>query len=430
MLANSTLITVISQIRTSVLISNTFIYTFSNILNKIVPFLLLPVLTRYLSPSDYGMVAMFQMLLGIAVITVGLNSHGAIKRKYIDKDEIDFPQYVSNSLYILIISSIILAILSSPFLDQIASVTNIPSSWMWVVLLVAFCQVMTMILLSIWQAESKAKYYLYFSFSVTLVNVFVSLWLIVVEGHKWEGRLEGLLVTYIIFSILALTLLIKGRWLRWKLNLSYIKSNLKFGIPLIPHTLGMLAISMTDRFLIANMVGIAEAGVYVVGAQIGMIIGLLQDSFNKAWVPWFFEQLKKENKKQNERIVKITYVYYIVIILFALGLGFSAPYYLSVIVGDEFIGASVFILWIALGYAFNGMYKMAANFIFYIEKTYYLAWLTFITASMNIIFSLILIKLNGPVGAAQGTMLAYFISFVLTWLLANKLFQMPWKLNV
>lgn len=37
------------------------VYLTSNILNSAIPFLLLPILTRYLSTEEYGKIAMFQI---------------------------------------------------------------------------------------------------------------------------------------------------------------------------------------------------------------------------------------------------------------------------------------------------------------------------------------------------------------------------------
>jgi O-antigen/teichoic acid export membrane protein len=153
---------------------------------------------------------------------------------------------------------------------------------------------------------------------------------------------------------------------------------------------------------------------------------LIQDSFNKAWVPWLFAQLKKGNENNKKRIVKITYIYFGAIILLALLLSATAPWFLNFFVGEEFKEAGKYVFWIAIGYAFNGMYKLVGNYIFYAEKTKYLAWITFLTAILNIIFTYLLIKLNGPVGAAQATALAFFISFVLTWILSSKVYKMPW----
>ena len=40
------------------------IYTLASIINATIPFLLMPVLTRYLSPTDYGIIAIAQSIIG------------------------------------------------------------------------------------------------------------------------------------------------------------------------------------------------------------------------------------------------------------------------------------------------------------------------------------------------------------------------------
>ena len=62
------------------------IYLFSNILNAVVPFILLPILTRYLTPEEYGEVAIFQTLLGLLGAFVGMTFVGAANRKFYDSN--------------------------------------------------------------------------------------------------------------------------------------------------------------------------------------------------------------------------------------------------------------------------------------------------------------------------------------------------------
>src|SRR5689334_475826 len=64
--------------------SGSAVYLVSNICNAAIPFLLLPILTRALSTTGYGQVAMFQTLLGALAAVVGLNVVGAANRKAFD----------------------------------------------------------------------------------------------------------------------------------------------------------------------------------------------------------------------------------------------------------------------------------------------------------------------------------------------------------
>ncbi|NLK71578.1 MAG: flippase, partial [Clostridiales bacterium] len=85
--------------------------------------------------------------------------------------------------------------------------------------------------------------------------------------------------------------------------------------------------------------------------------------------------------------------------------------------------------WIALSYAFDGMYKMVVNYIFYAQKTYILAWITFLAAGINIILNYLLIKINGAIGAAQATTATFALQFLLTWFLSSRVYKMPWILK-
>ena len=58
------------------------VYVIASIINAAVPFLLLPVLTRYLSPAEYGEVALFNVWVSLAGALCGLSVHAAANRKY------------------------------------------------------------------------------------------------------------------------------------------------------------------------------------------------------------------------------------------------------------------------------------------------------------------------------------------------------------
>ena len=60
------------------LFKNTIVYTVTDCINKAIPFIALPVLTRFMSPSDYGMVANYLVLLAVLSAFIGLNANSAV----------------------------------------------------------------------------------------------------------------------------------------------------------------------------------------------------------------------------------------------------------------------------------------------------------------------------------------------------------------
>lgn len=419
----------IKKLFQSRLFSSAAIYTITSVINSAIPFFLLPILTRYLIPEDYGIVSMFGVLVSLVSPFIGLSIQGAIARMYYEKENVDIKIYITNCLYILLFSTALVSVIFFLFSGFIAKLTSLPAQILWIAIIIAFAQFITRIVLTLWQVQVKPLQYGAFQISQTFINASLSIWFIVGIGMAWEGRIIAQLITLLSFSVIGTFILLKNKWLKFSYNPSYVKHALGFGVPLIPHSLGGIIMTMTDRIFITAMVGIGATGIYTVGYQIGMIINLLATSFNQAYVPWLYRQLKENNFLKKIRIVKMTYLYFIVILVIAVVLSFIAPWFLSFFVGKEFTGSSIFVVWIALGYAFNGMYFMVVNYMFYAQKTISLAWITFFTAVLNIVLNYFFISKFGAIGAAQATTIVYVIKFILTWILVAKIYDMPWNLK-
>lgn len=411
------------------LFKSTTIYAFSSSINMAVPLMLLPVLTRYMKPEDYGMVTMFGVLVSFISPFVGLSIHGSIARKYFESEKIDLPKYIANCLIILLGSTIVVSIIFYFIAGFIGRISSIPMQWLGLVIIVTFCQSIIQIVLTLWQVKKQSVSYGFFQTYQTLMNMGLTLLLVVGLGLVWKGRLGAQVITYVIFGIVSLGILYNRGWLNFSFEKSYIYNALSFGIPLIPHVIGGTIITMTDRVFINNMVSLEQTGIYSVGCQIGMIVGLLTESFNRAYMPWLFEKLKENHEEEKIKVVKFTYLYFAIIIFLTICLSIIFPLIMNFLIGRDFIDAKKIVFWIALAYSFDGMYKMVANYIFFKEKTYLLAWVTFSCACINIVLNYFLIKTNGAVGAAQATSIVFFMGFILTWKLSSMVYKMPWNLN-
>jgi len=400
------------------------IYTVTSIINAGIPFLLLPILTRYLSPEDYGIVTMFSLLVSIFGVFTGLSVHGAINRVYFEKD-INFKEYVANCIFILFISSILTFIVVFAIKGFISNISGVPENWVLIAVILSFFQFLILSNLAIYQARMKAKEYAILQIGQSLLNVLFTILFVVIIGFKWEGRLLSQFLTVFIFGIFSFIIIYKY-WTEWSINKNYIKHALKFGVPLMPHTIGGMLMVSTDRFIITNILGLKEAGIYTAGLQVGMIIQLFADSFSRAYAPWLFEKLNQNYYNTKIKIVKFTYIYFIVIILFALILAISAPFLMKLLVGKSFYESSSVVLWIALGGAFNGMYYMVTNYIFYAYKTYLLTWITLFSGLINVPLTYLLTKNFGIIGSGMSYSLVLFLFFLLTFILSAKVYKMPW----
>jgi len=403
------------------------IYTSANLLNSAVPFFLLPILTRYLSPADYGVVAMINVLIAFASPFTGLTGHGALARRYFDGDRDNIPRFVTTILVILVVSTVTLSLIVWIGTGPIARIAEVPRSWLWSVPLISALRSFTAVVLVMWQVRTMAVRYGVYQILLTTLNLGMSILLIVGLGMDWQGRIVGEILALTVFTVAGMIILFRGGWLSQGYDRGDARYALSFGVPLIPHTLGVIVITLSDRLFITRMVGIADTGVYSVGYQVGMIIALLQNSFARAWGPWLYNRLNGATAAVKREIVWATYAYFAAIFAAAVGLSIAAPWFLRFFLGASFAGSAKYVVWVALGYAFSGMGKMVATYIFYTKRTGVVSMVTFLTALLNLGLNYVFISRNGAIGAAQATTLSFLFTFVVSWIVSARLYPMPWN---
>lgn len=413
------------------LFKNISLFTFFNVINSAIPFLLLPILTAYLSPEDYGIVDLFYNISIIATPVIGLSIVQSISRYYFE--EIDLSKFVTTVFLILSgvgLLLILISLLFSLFAQDYISALDIPPLLIVMALIYTLFSQISEILLTLWRVSYKTVKFGIFRVLKTGMDLGLSIILIVSFNMGWEGRIIPQLVIALLFGAAACYILFKkGYLLKLKVNKKYKKEALSFSVPLIFHSLGASLIGFSDRFFILFMLGLSNVGIYSVGYQIGMVVALLQNSFNQAWVPFFFEKLKENKPSEKLKIVKITYMYFGLLFVVVLFFYFMTPIIYEYFIGDAFDSGATVVFWVLLGYAFQGMYKMAVNYLFYLKMTKQIAYCTLFTLVLNLILNYFLIGLNGITGAAQATLISFVVLFVMVFIMANKSYKMPWRLK-
>ncbi|EKO3586384.1 oligosaccharide flippase family protein [Vibrio metschnikovii] len=411
------------------LTKNSLIYFFSNIINAAIPFLLLPILTRILSTEEYGQIAMFQILVTGLAAFVGLNTVGAANRKYYDdvKSLDELSQYNGACLHILFSSTIILLVIGTIFSQQLSEFLSIPISWIYSALFLSSLSFIMNLRLGQWQVRGDAFKFGTLQITNGLFNVSLSLLLVVVLQLGAEGRVDAQVIAGALSALVAMAMLFKDKLVTlfcWRP--CYVKQALHFGVPLIPHVLGIFLLSAVDRFVINKELGLGVAGIYMVAVQLSVAFNIVFDAINKAYVPWLFEVLKRDNLVEKRKVVKYTYLYILLLLCIAPIPFLVGPWALVFIAGENYRSAGQVIGLLCFGQILGGMYLMVTNYIFYAKKTGYLAIVTISSGLINVALLLILVTHMGILGAALSFVLSKVFQFLLTCCLAYSSVSMPW----
>lgn len=403
------------------------IYTSVKFANQAIPFLMLPILTRFLSPNDYGILATFVAMMGITDIIVALESPSAVSMGYFNQErDFNFSKYTFNALIINLMAFLMLFVILFFLKSFISQRLSIPANWLLLLPLMAICSVIFDIPVKLFVFQQKNLSYAIARVSSSLLEVILSVFFIIFLGLTWQGRVLGIAINQIIFFAVGAFLLFKSRLLPFSIDYKYIKDIFHYSVPIVFHSLGFTIITATDRFLLNRLVGLSATGLYSVGYSISAVIGFFTGALSLAWSPILYGRLACATQAVKVKLVQYTYSFFILIMAMAIVLILTAPYFLKFFVGERFYGASQFIFWIALGQAIHGLYMLVSGYIFYQKKTYLLSITAAIVVILNIIFNYVFIKLNGAVGAAQATFLTFLIRLVLVWHFSNKVYPMPW----
>jgi O-antigen/teichoic acid export membrane protein len=408
------------------LFGSAIIYTVIAGLSAGIPLILLPILTRLLSPEEYGKVAMFSVVVQILGTLTGLSVHGAVGMRYFDRDKLDFPRYVASCLMILLGSTALvlaLVLLALPWLQEF---TKLPGHWLVLAVLLSGSNFIVQTQLSIWQSGKRPLRFGMLRIAQALMDLVLSLLLVVVAGLAWQGRISGIAIAGFATAAVAVVTLVRGKWLRLPVDRGYIENALHFGVPLVPHAIGGMLIAMVDRFMISNILDVASTGIYMVALQIGLVLNLMNDALNRAYSPVLIEALKIGDPDRDVKIVRATYAYFLALLVFGVALGLLAPSILSVLVGAKFQAAASVVIFITIGQAVSGMYMMVATYVFYAGRTANLAIITLSCGLLNVAISYWLLRTRGLEGAGQAFMIAQALLFLGTWWLSNRSRPMPW----
>lgn len=403
------------------------IYTIANIINAGIPFLLLPILTNYLSTSDYGVLSNFNAMVNLMIPFVGINLMSSAQIQYL-KEDINNKDYLTSGFRFNMILAVIFSGVIFFLNETLSSLTGVPGELLYVLAVYALFSTVIEVLLAIWRMEDKAINYGAFRIGRTILELSLVLTFVVGFRMDFEGSIYGMIIAYTVGCLVAVAILFKKNLIFGAFRLDYLKHAINYGVPLIPHTLSGIAIMYSDKLILTHYHGLDSNGIYSVGFMVGQIIGLLQTSFNQAWVPWVFQKLKVGKNEDKLRMVKITYLYIIGILIAVFFLWLIMPV-IYMFFGKDFQAGMDLVLWIALGFAFNGMYKMVSVYIFYLEKTMIIAFASFGVAVMNVILNFAFIPEYGPQGAAVATMMSMGTQFLVIWFIASRLIKMPWLLK-
>lgn len=408
------------------LVKQSAIYLVTEIFKRGMAFLLLPVLTRYMQPEEYGTLSLFTAYIGFATPIVVMSMPLHISRNFFKIDQDQIAEIVLNLNVCLLINTLIALLLITMIGASPYQLFDLKTPWMHVVIAVVAVDALMQFNLIILRNKGQAIGFGVFQAVRIVIDLTVSLALVIAFSMSWQGRVVGVLCGAVTMGFFSLWFLWKKGYVSGQIKRVRIADIYKLSTPMIPHLFAGMMITFSGRFFLDTMEGRAAVGLFAVGYTFASIIASLDQAFILAFSPWLYKSMVDPNPHLKSRMVRYTYFYFAGITAVAIVLGLLGPWLLGMVTTTAYTGANPYIFWISIGFAFQAMYKAITPYFINEGRTSILAGLTVVTAAFCLVFNYSFIRSFGPVGAAYAVALSMFLKLLLVFWYSNRVYPMPW----
>lgn len=401
------------------------IYIVASAISAGVQVLLLPFLTHWLNPTEFGTYAIFGAISNFLGPLLGMSVHGSVANEYFKSPD-NLSRYIGNSVVTIFLLSLATTLLVVLFQEPIDALFIVSAKLVLSAIPVAAGTSLLNLRLSLWQVSNHPFPYAFFQVANAALNGIMTVLFVLWDQNHLEGAIFANTLACTLGGVASLIFLKGANLLIFQTNLEDIRRLFRFGVPLLPHAIGQVSMNHLDRILIAAFINLQEVGYFTLARQISLLLQLVTENVNKAFVPWLYATLEDRTKTSRTKLVAFSYRYIAILILLAACLGFSIPKVLIVFFNPVYAPTAIHIPWMFLSIGFGGMYFAFCNYIFYAERTELISFATLLVALAAPGILYLCIRQFGAEGASIAKMTTSLFYALIVWWLAARVCPMPW----
>ena len=408
--------------KTRLFLENFLIYGLGGVISKIIPFIMLPFVTRLMPDTKYFGIADMSSLtcsFGMAFAIMGM--YDAVFRLFFDKDDRVFQQQIlSTALLFVIINSLILSLLLYIFKDNLSIYIFGDSSYVDVLYLTILSIIISSsngIIQIPCRVNNERFKFLFLNLSTSVIGYLIAIPLLVNGYYLTALPISSIGAT--LFSQ-ATFLYFNYRWFNFKLfDIQILKQLMVIGLPLFPSFIIYWILNSSDRLMITNMLGNHQTGIYAIGTKVASASHLIYTAFAGGWQYFAFSTMKDQDQvKNNSKVFE-----YLGVISF-IGAAFMCAISLNffeLFFKGEYIKGYIVAPYLFLGPLLLMLFQVIGNQFLVVKKTWPSMIILTFGALVNIAFNFWLIPTFGIEGASIATLLGYSTAVIVCSIVLIKL---------
>ncbi len=396
------------------LVKNTTIYALGDIIPRLLSFISFPILTRYLTPADYGIVSYVNTINTFLVIisTMCLNTYYLVYY-YRQRNEKEQAQLLGNLSIFVITFNILFSgavfICGTKLFNAIGS--NI-EFYPYIAIGIAtnFFSILSVLPMALYRVQERPL-------PLTMLNIFkgastfvLTLLLVVHYQYTALGVLYAGLIVSAFFGVIFLC--ITNKYVVWHIDKFQLAHALRFSLPLMPGALAYYCVSWSDRIFIDKYMNLNDLGIYSTASTIALLLNIVVQGSYKAFEPYFFRIYGTEQFWSE--FVKIKDGYLFILLSGALCLSVFAKEFFEFFAGEEYRVAYLYVAPILVGVVVSAMVLIYSTILCAQDKTKMNSIIAIVGGAVSIGLNFILVKRWGLLAACFASATSMWIMLELS----------------
>jgi O-antigen/teichoic acid export membrane protein len=404
-------------------------YQAASVLSAALALVTLPLYTRALSRSDFGVAETLLTFIILASILLRLGIGEAFVRFYYATPEGDERDRLARTTTVAVLLTTTAAALAGAAIAGPLSRLVLgfeETGLMRVALLGLWAFTNLEVAYALLRVDERRRTYLVASMSNVLLSVALTVTLVVGLDDGARGYLLG--------NYAASAIVLVGLWWTLRARIGPRRAGagwvplgplLRFGAPTVPADATVFALNVVDRAYILRSQSAAAAGLFALSVKLATAVILAVRGFQLAWPPLAYSIADDEQARRFYATVATWYV--VMAGLVVAGLTLLGRWVVRLLAAPQYFAAHEALPWVALGWAMYGLFLVLVT----IGGRAGVTTRTFPAALAGVIVNVaVLLALVGPLGiAGAGIALvaAYAVMLVVLHLLTRRLFTVPFE---
>jgi O-antigen/teichoic acid export membrane protein len=323
--------------------STAAVYGVSLAVTRVGWILLLPVYWTRLTPADYGIIGIAQVVQTFLTPVLSLGLYDSVQRFYLEWAASERRRRVGALWAIAIgwsalVCGALLLTGDAVFPHILSQVDFQP--YLVLAIGTAFFANFLHFPLAILRTQERAAVYSSLSIASFASQALLTILLVVVYEMGVEGYLLGTLMSAALWALVSIVMMAKEATVRFRIG--DVREPLRYALPTVPLAILDGTTSLLDRFFLDKHVGLVQIGLYNLGNQFGGAFNMFNLMMKTSWTPFLYRVVEERDDAPN--ILSQFSVYYLTVLAVpALAIALLSKDLIEVIGDERFHGVYAFV---------------------------------------------------------------------------------------